>query len=228
MRGISWIEFLISFLVFLAVFSMLYSSLYNFQLKLISDSYYIDRFQKFLIASYYYLESKDPNSMGKIFRMFNTSFTSYTFPIIIIPDSSIISCYNCTTLYYNYTDESINFLQNVSLEYQTYIIAFFVSSVEDLNVNTSKSEFNCYNYLKLNNSVIKECSFKLIGNSTIKFYPVRRYIYIKGINSFANFSIHNSTIEVARVFSPASISGETFNFYADELGMVTKKILIIS
>jgi len=224
MRDISWIEFLITFSIFLVIFIMFYQDLYNIQMKFISDREYLDEFQEFFISSYYYLETRNYSSFETFFNYFNKNFTDISFPVFIVLNDSITNCFNCFTLYYNFSDSSINFLQNASYNYQTLVDAFVISTG---NLNTV-GNVNCYNYLPIENYVIEECSLNLTGNSTAKIYPVKNVIYISTISSFVNFSLYNTTIQLSRVVSPLTAMGGSFVFYIDYPGMVVRKVIIIS
>jgi len=224
MRSISWIEFLITFSIFLAVFIIFYLDLYNIQVKFISDREYIDEFQEFFISSYYYLETRNYSSLKSFFNLFNKNFIDISFPVFIVLNDSITNCFNCFTLYYNFSEGSINFLQNVSYNYQT-LINVFVISTGSLN---TMGNVKCYDYLPIENYVIKECSLNLTGNSTVKVYPVKNLVYISTMSSFVNFSLYNNTIQLSRVASPLIATGGSFAFYIDYPGMIIGKVLIIS
>jgi len=224
MKGISWIEFLITFSIFLAIFIIFFFNLYSIQTKLISDREYVNRFQEFFISSYYYIETRNYSSIKSFFDFFNKNFIDLSFPVLIVLNDSVTNCFNCITLYYNYSDKSINFLQNVSYNYQTLINAFLIS-LGNLNM---VGNIKCYDYLPIENYAIKECSLNLTGNSTVKVYPVKNIIYISTISSFVNFSLYNNTIQLSGITSPLIATGGSFAFYIDYPSMVVRKVLIIS
>jgi len=224
MRGISWIEFLITFSIFLAIFIILYLNLYNIYIKFSSDREYVESFQEFLIASYYYLETRNYYSFKSFYSFFNKNFVDISYPVFIFLNDSITSCSNCITLYYNYSDSSINFIQNVSYNYQTLINVYLISLGE---LNTV-GNIRCLDYLPMGNYIIKECSLNLTGNSFVKVYPVKNIVYISTVSSFVNLSLYNSTIQLSRITSPIIVSGGSFTFYIDYPGMVVRKIIIIS
>jgi len=224
MRSISWIEFLITFSIFLAIFIIFFLNLYSIQTKLISDREYVNRFQEFFISSYYYIETRNYSSIKLFFDFFNKNFIDLSFPVLIVLNDSITSCFNCITLYYNYSDRSINFSQVVPYNYQTLINVFLISLG---NLNTI-GNIKCYDYLPIENYVIKECSLNLTGNSSVKVYPVKNMVYISAISSFVNLSLYNNTIQLSKVTSPLTVAGASFTFYIDYPGMVVRKVLIIS
>jgi len=227
MRGISWIEFLITFSIFLAIFIIFLLKLYNIQTKLISDREYIERVQEFFISSYYYIETRNYSSIKSFFDFFNKNFVDLSFPVLLVLNDSITNCFNCITLYYNYSDSSINFLQNVSYNYQTLINVFLIS-LGNMSFILNNSNMTCYNYLPIENYVVKECSLNLTGNSTAKVYPVKNIVYISTISSFVNLSLYNNTIQLSKITSPLVATGGSFTFYIDYPSMVVRKVLIIS
>jgi len=224
MRGISWIEFLITFSIFLAIFVIFYFNLYNIQVKLYSDREHINNFQEFLIASYYYIETRNYSLFKSFYSSFNKNFIDISFPVLIVLNGSITNCSNCITLYYNYSDNSINFVQNVSHNYQT-LISFYLISLGNLS---TVGNIRCLDYMPMSNYVIKECSLNLTGNSFAKVYPVKNIIYISTVSSFVNFSLYNNTIQLSRIAPSLTVMEGSFTFYIDYPGMVVRKVIIYS
>jgi len=224
MRGISWIEFLITFSIFLAIFAILYLNLYNIHVKLSSDREYVKNFQEFLIASYYYLETRNYSSFKSFYNFFNKNFIDISSPVFIVLNDSITNCSNCITLYYNYSDSSINFMQNVSYNYQTLINIYLIS----LGNLSTVGNIKCLDYLPVGNYVIKECSLNLTGSSFAKVYPVKNIVYISTVSSFVNLSLYNNIIQLSRIAPSLTVTEGSFTFYIDYPGMVVRKVIIIS
>jgi len=220
MRGITWIEFLVTFSIFLMIFVIFYYTLYNMKIGLLLDKEYVKTFQEFLIASYYYIETKNYSSFESFFNFSKKNFLDISYPVFMVLNDSVMDCFNCITIYYNYSDNSANFLQKVSYNYQT-VIDVYVIFLENMDIS------NCSDYLQIKDYVIKECRLNLTGNSSIKIYPVKNIIYIPVISSFVNFSLYNNTIKLSRMVIPPII-GKSFTFYVSYPGIVVKKVITIS
>ncbi|MEM1688233.1 MAG: hypothetical protein QXM04_02505 [Nanopusillaceae archaeon] len=226
MRSISWIEFLITFFVFIIAFYMLFNNLTFVIFNSKSQAADVNYFQKFLISSYYYIQKGEINMIKSLFINLNTSLSNYEILEFLILPQKNISCFNCLYAFYNLSDESINIVQSSSINIHSKIDLKLIVNKMFFNF-TNNSEIRCFNYLDLMDELIIFCSISLYGNSSVKFFPAKNYVYFNLIDSFLDFydgeRYYNSTKGLSRIYAR-----KFFEFYINRGNSVVRNIFIIN
>jgi hypothetical protein len=159
MRSIVWIEFLISFAIFLIIFYILLRNLYFISAGLSSDFSYLNNFQKYLLTSYYYLETKNISIVNNLASIYNERIVEYTFPRVLFLENNNVSCKNCIYFSYNYSDNSINISQRSLYNYKSSL-TFYIVSLGNVKNQTFNSTLDCNSYLPLGGNIVYFCSLE--------------------------------------------------------------------
>ncbi|MEM4758010.1 MAG: hypothetical protein QW184_02565 [Nanopusillaceae archaeon] len=226
MKAISWIEFLITFFVFIIIFYILFDNLRVLIFNIKSQVSEVDYFQKFLISSYYYILTEDIEKVKSLFINLSRYVSNYeTLEFLVVPIKDR-SCFNCLYAYYNFSDKSVNIVQNTSVQAFSRINIKLVVNKNFYNV-TRNSDAKCLLYLDLDEELIIFCSVYFYGNSSIKIYPARRYIYFNIIDSPFDFYNDNKYYLSIRNL-PKVYTGKAFEFYTNRDNSIIKNIFIIN
>ncbi|MEM5821171.1 MAG: hypothetical protein QXP34_02510 [Candidatus Aenigmatarchaeota archaeon] len=226
MRAISWIEFLITFFVFIIIFYILFDNLRILIFNTRSQVSEVDYFQKFLIGSYYYIQTEDMGKMSSLFINLSKYVSNYeTLEFLVLP-IEYESCFNCLYAYYNFSDKSVNIVQNTSVQVFSRIDLKLVVNKSFYNI-TNNSDARCLIYLDLDDELVIFCSIYFYGNSSIKIYPAKRYIYFNLIDSPFDFyegkKYYSSIRNLPKVYT-----GKAFEFYTNRDNSIIKNIFIIN
>lgn len=227
MKAISWIEFLITFFIFIIIFYLLFDNLRILISNTKLQASYVDYLQKGVLSSYYYIQTKEIDQISFILSKLNHFLISQEYLEFIELSPSSNRCFNCISIYYELLDKSINIVQNASLAHRSRLNVKIITDKKFYNL-TNNAEIKCSTYLDLKDELILLCSIYLYGNSSVKIFPAKNYVYFSLIDSYLSIYDGLNFYKGFRQQTFPYYVRKAFEFYTNKENAIMRNVFIIN
>lgn len=213
MKGVNWIEFLVSFGIFTIIVIFIFNFILGSYSNILQNFLTVDSFQRFLYISL--IKIKGLEFIQPVY------FEEFYTPIILFLDNSTTSCNNCISIYYNTSGKYVVIKQNGNYNSNLEFIVFSYG-------NFSNSGGSCMDYIDLidlpnRNLSVYLCKISLNNNDIFYFYNVEPYLIIQDIRT--TLFIYNGGYNIYKI---SSVASPYSNFYFIYSNKTVQKVTVIT